>query len=277
MSGWSSSQATPSTYAANASRLVKSGMPSSTARRRRMYSSSSICSNFSWVSESGTLRSRSISPRSSASRHVRVPVRLAHLVEDPDAADPTRGKERPGVLGRRDPEAQGAEMLRHGQELFLERRTPDRKERGTATRDQTNPGGDERLHEGVRERRSEAGDLAGRLHLDAEERVRAGKLEERELGNLHAPSTRRERSDPLARDRLPEHRPRGLPEQRDPGRLREERERTARAEVELDDLVRLVLDQELNVERAPDLERAREAARRLEELRLDLGGGMAWR
>ena len=40
-----------------------------------------------------------------------------------------------------------------------------------ATGDEAHPGRDQGLHEGVREGRAEAGDLAGRLHLDAEQGV----------------------------------------------------------------------------------------------------------
>ena len=63
--------------------------------------------------------------------------------------------------------------------------------------DDPHAGRDERLDESVGERRPEAGDLAGRLHLDAQERVGAGELEEGELRDLHPPAARGERGDPV--------------------------------------------------------------------------------
>ena len=206
---------------------------------------------------------------------VRVTIGLRHLVDDPNPADPPLGEERLRVLRRADPEAEGAQALGGGQELLLEGGSPDRDERGPSSRDELHPGRHERLHEGVREGRSEAGDLAGRLHLHSEERVGAGELEEGELGDLHAPATRWEGGDPLPREGLPEHRACGLSEEGHAGRLREERQRSARPEVELDDLVPLLLHEELDVERTPNAQVAGELAGRAEELALDLGRGVA--
>ena len=119
-----------------------------------------------------------------------------------------------------------------------------------------------RLGERAAERRRAAHDLAGRLHLGPENRVDAREPHEREHRRLDEEPRHLEiLVSPSCASVRPIITPRRHLRERHAGRLREVRHRARRARVHLEHVDRVVLDRELRVHQADDLQRARDPPR----------------
>ncbi len=156
-------------------------------------------------------------------------------------------------------------------------RVPDADEH-LAAPGQTHAGGELRLDECLGERFADAHHFAGRLHLRPEDRVDAGKLDERKHRFLDRKVRRHDFARyALARQRLPDHAARGDLGQRPAGRLRHVGHGARRARIDfehVDDALAVAavrkLDRELDVHQPDDFEPMRHRDRLPTQLVLQL-------